>query len=108
MSRSWVRRRPVSSLLLLLLAALLAWVWHERLALRAFPDILGAYSAKEYCSCRYVMQNPADYCLGYVRQYLPLSQFVDEPEHRRVTASGLGRSHSAAWIGEREGCRLAP
>ncbi|MBK5539510.1 amidase [Pseudomonas sp. TH05] len=108
MSRSWVRRRPVSSLLLLLLAALLAWVWHERLALRAFPDILGAYSAKEYCSCRYVMQNPADYCLGYVRQYLPLSQFVDEPEHRRVTAGGLGRSHSAAWIGEREGCRLAP
>lgn len=108
MSRSWVRRRPVSSLLLLLLAALLAWVWHERLALRAFPDILGAYSAKEYCSCRYVMQNPADYCLGYVRQYLPLSQFVDEPEHRRVTASGLGRSHSAALIGEREGCRLAP
>ncbi|WP_421547898.1 amidase [Pseudomonas sp. QD4] len=108
MSRPWVRRRPVSGLLLLLLAALLAWVWHERLALRAFPDILGAYSAKEYCSCRYVMQNPADYCLGYVRQYLPLSQFVDEPEHRRVTASGLGRSHSAAWIGEREGCRLAP
>ena len=108
MSHPWVRRRPVSSLLLLLLAALLAWVWHERLALRAFPDILGAYSAKEYCSCRYVMQNPADYCLGYVRQYLPLSQFVDEPEHRRVTASGLGRSHSAAWIGEREGCRLAP
>lgn len=108
MSRSWVRRRPVSSLLLLLLAVLLAWVWHERLALRAFPDILGAYSAKEYCSCRYVMQNPADHCLGYVRQYLPLSQFVDEPEHRRVTARGLGRSHSAAWIGEREGCRLAP
>ncbi|EPL05094.1 hypothetical protein [Pseudomonas sp. CF161] len=108
MSRSWVRRRPVSSLLLVLLAALLAWVWHERLALLAFPDILGAYSAKEYCSCRYVMQNPAEYCLGYVRQYLPLSQFVDEPEQRRVTASGLGRSHSAAWIGEREGCRLAP
>lgn len=108
MSRSWGRRRPVSSLLLVLLAALLAWVWHERLALRAFPDILGAYSAKEYCSCRYVMQNPADYCQGYVRQYLPLSQFVDEPEQRRVTASGLGRSHSAAWIGEREGCRLAP
>lgn len=108
MSRSWVRRRPVSSLLLVLLAALLAWVWHERLALWAFPDILGAYSAKEYCSCRYVMQNPAEYCLGYVRQYLPLSQFVDEPEQRRVTASGLGRSHSAAWIGEREGCRLAP
>lgn len=108
MSRAFVRRRPFSSLLLLLLAVLLGWAWHERLALQAFPDILSAYTAKEYCSCRYVMNNPADYCRGYVRQYLPLSSLVDDSEQRRITASGLGRSYSAAWISEREGCRLAP
>ena len=32
----------------LLLLAGLALIWHERLALQAFPGILSAYSAKEY------------------------------------------------------------
>ena len=76
--------------------------------IRTFPDIIGAYTAKEYCSCRYVMQQPADYCRAYVRQYLPINGFSDEPQSRGVTASALGRTHSALWLGPREGCRLAP
>ncbi|OLF55538.1 amidase [Pseudomonas chlororaphis] len=106
--RPWLLRHPFASLLLLALLGLLGWAWHERVALRAFPDILSAYSAKEYCSCRYVMHNAADYCEGYVRQYLPLDRLHDDVERQRVSASGLGRSHSAAWIGERQGCRLEP
>ena len=54
------------------------------------------------------MQQPADYCRAYVRQYLPINGFSDEPQSRRVTASALGRTHSALWLGPREGCRLAP
>ncbi|WP_166364311.1 amidase [Pseudomonas akapageensis] len=91
-----------------LLLAVLALIWHERLALQAFPGILSAYSAKEYCSCRYVMNNPPEYCQGYVKQYLPLSELLDDPAHQRVTASGLGQSNSAAWGGPRQGCRLLP
>lgn len=105
---SFIRRRPLSCLLLALLAVVLGWGWHERIALQAFPDIISAYTAKEYCSCRYVMDNPADDCRTYVKQYLPISGFLDDPEHKRVTASGLGRSNSAAWLGNRQGCRLAP
>ena len=67
-----IRRRPLTSLLLLLLLALIGWVWHERVNLQAFPDIIAAYTAKEYCSCRYVANNPAEYCRGYVKQYLSL------------------------------------
>jgi hypothetical protein len=52
--------------------------------------------------------NPADYCVGYVKQYVPTSAFADNPEKHRVTASGLGRTHSAQWLGQREGCRLTP
>ena len=103
-----IRRRPVTSLFLLLLLALLGWLWHERVNLQAFPDIIAAYTAKEYCSCRYVANNPAEYCRGYVKQYVPTSAFSDNPERCEVAASGLGRKHLARWLGERQGCRLEP
>lgn len=103
-----IRRRPLRTLLLLILVLLIGLGWQNRAHLQAFPDILGAYRAKEYCSCRYVMQHPAAYCEGYVALYLPLSQLLDDPAAKRVTASGLGRSHSAAWLGPRQGCRLLP
>lgn len=106
--RSSIRRRPFSTLLLVLLIALLGWGWQERLALWAFPDIISAYTAKEYCSCRYVMNNPAEYCQSYVKQYLSISGFVDDAANKHVTVGGMGRSNSAAWVGERQGCRLMP
>lgn len=95
-------------LLLLLLVLLGAWAWYEREALGDFTQILSAYSAKEYCSCRYVMGFDATYCQGYVQQYLPLSRLEDEPPRRRVSAEGLGRRNTAVWLGTREGCRLLP
>jgi hypothetical protein len=55
-----------------------------------------------------VENNPAAYCLGYVKQYVPVSRFIDTPERSEVTASGLGRTHTARWMGERQGCRLIP
>jgi hypothetical protein len=103
-----VRRRPFSALLLVLLLAVFGWGWHERVALWAFPDIISAYTAKEYCSCRYVMNNAAEYCHGYVKQWLPTSGFTDDPVSKRVTVSGMGRSNSAVWVGEHQGCRLNP
>ena len=106
--RSCVRRRPVSTLLLILLIVLLGWIWKERVALWAFPDIISSYTAKEYCSCRYVMQQPAEYCRGYVKQSVPTSDFLETVAAKRVTVSGLGRSNSARWMGERQGCRLEP
>ncbi|MGV8886757.1 MAG: amidase [Pseudomonas sp.] len=106
--RSLGRRRPFSTLMLILLIALLGWVWQERVALWAFPDIISAYTAKEYCSCRYVMNNPAEYCHSYVKQWLPTSGFTEDTVSKRVTVSGMGRSNSAQWINERQGCRLQP
>jgi hypothetical protein len=103
-----LKRRPLSALLLLVLLGLSAWGWINRDYLAVFPDIVSAFTAKEYCSCRYVMDNPADYCLGYVKQSLPSSVLLDDPVHKQVTASGLGRSHSAAWLSPRQGCQLLP
>lgn len=103
-----IRRRPFVTLLVLVVLLLLALAWQNRVHLRAFPGIIGAYSAKEYCSCRYVMDNPADYCLAYVKQYVPLGGFFDEPGSKRVTARGLGSTQSAQWMGLRQGCQLLP
>lgn len=94
--------------LLLIVLALLVWGWSERAALSAFPGILSAYSAKEYCSCRYVMGFDAGYCQTYVKQYLPLSELRDDSAARQVFARGLGREASAQWLSPREGCRLLP
>lgn len=85
-----------------------AWAWHERQALGDFPTILSAYSAKEYCSCRYVMGFDADYCQGYVRQYLPLSSLTEQASGYRISAEGLGRRSHAVWLGPQQGCRLLP
>ncbi|MHC6224209.1 amidase [Pseudomonas sp. X10] len=94
--------------LLVLLLALLAWGCYERRALTDFPGILSAYSAKEYCSCRFVMGFEATYCRDYVRQYLPLSRLEEDTQARHVLAEGLWRRNEAVWEGVREGCRLLP
>lgn len=103
--KGFVRRRPLSSTLIVIGAALLALVWQYRVQLQAFLDIISAYTAKEYCSCRYVMEQPADYCRAYVKQWLP-SELQDDEVSKIVSADGLGRSNRAAWIGPRQGCRL--
>lgn len=94
--------------LLLGLLVLLAWGWSERSALSAFPGILSAYSAKEYCSCRYVMGFDGDYCRRYVKQYLPLSELREDPASRQVFARGLGLDATARWLSPQAGCRLLP
>lgn len=103
-----IRRYPLLFVLAALLVLATLWSWQNRVYLAAFPGIIGAYSAKEYCSCRYVVGNPAEYCAGYIKQYLPLSDFLDDAASKRVTARGLGSSQSAAWISPREGCQLQP
>ncbi|MCY1414171.1 hypothetical protein D9M71_296140 [compost metagenome] len=103
-----IRRHPLLCALALLLLALAALAWNYRVHLAAFPAIIGAYTAKEYCSCRYVMGNSADYCQAYTRQYVPISGFHDDPRNRRVSARGLGSTQTAVWVGAREGCRLLP
>ncbi|MFI8479990.1 amidase [Pseudomonas sp. NPDC078700] len=101
-------RRLLSRLLIIFVALLAVWGWLNREHLQAFPGILGGYTAKEYCSCRYVMDNPAEYCVGYAKQYLPLSGFFDDEARKRVTARALGVSQSAQWLGPRQGCQLLP
>ncbi|MFG0380397.1 amidase [Pseudomonas sp. zbq_18] len=103
-----IRRRPFLSVFLALLVGLIVLAWSNRAHLAAFPGILPAYAAKEYCSCRYVTDNPAEYCEGYVEQYVPLGELRDDAERKQVTASGLGQTRVAMWRDQRSGCVLMP
>ncbi len=103
-----IKRHPVVSLLALALLVVLGFAWQNRVHLAAFPDLPSAYGAKEYCSCRYVMANSAQYCQGYAQLPIPLSGLDDDAASKRVTATALGRSNTATWLGPREGCRLLP
>ena len=105
--RAFILRRPFTRLLLLSVAGLAVAAWQHRSALHAFPSIISAYTAKEYCSCRYVMNNSEAYCRAYVKQYVS-STLTDDPVRKVVGATGLGRSASASWLGPRQGCRLDP
>ncbi|RMU62501.1 hypothetical protein ALP29_200911 [Pseudomonas syringae pv. avii] len=53
------------------------------------------------------MNNPEAYCRSYAKQYVP-STLTDDAAQKKVVASGLGRTSSASWQGERQGCRLLP
>ncbi|MFK3797648.1 MULTISPECIES: amidase [unclassified Pseudomonas] len=105
--KGFIRRRPFSSLAILLLFFLCAVLWVWRVPLQVFPSIISAYTAKEYCSCRYVMNNPVDYCQRYVKQWLP-STLSESASDKRITATGMGRESTAQWQGARQGCQLLP
>lgn len=104
--KAFIRRRPFSSLGLLVLLVIAGLIWNWRVQLQVFPSIISAYTAKEYCSCRFVMNNPADYCRSYVKQWLP-STLDEDALNKRITATGLGRESEARWEGARQGCRLS-
>ena len=99
--RRWSAR--IGLALLLLLTTFVAFSW-TRIA--AFPGILPAFTAKEYCSCRFVMGQSDEYCRGYVQQWLPISKIRVDEVARTVTARGTGVTRAARWLSPREGCRL--
>lgn len=91
-----------------LLVLALAWVWAERQALADFPRILSAFTAKEYCSCRFVMGFEQDYCRSYVKQFLPISSLSEYSDRRQILVRALGVSSLAGWQAGHTGCRLLP
>ena len=103
MIRRWLKRLGLA--VVALVAFLVISEWKN---LAAFPGLLPAFTAKEHCSCRFVMEQEEAYCSRYSRQYLPItSREVDEAQ-RRVTVRATGVTRSARWLSTREGCRLEP
>ncbi|MEO1017369.1 MAG: amidase [Pseudomonadota bacterium] len=87
----------------LALAGVIVWNWEYS---KAFPDILSAFTAKEYCTCRYVIGRGDAACRQYTKYFIPISQLRFDDESQTVEVDALFRSNSARYLSEREGCRL--
>lgn len=74
--------------------------------IKSFPSIISAFYSKEYCSCFFVSEGTEEFCHDYARQYVPISEFKLNRDEKTVTVKGLGRSATAKFFGDREGCRL--
>ena len=93
---------------LVLLLLVSSWVIVNWRYVAAFPSILPSFYAKEFCSCRYVMERPLEACHDYARQWLPISGFRIDEARKRVEVEALGVTRAARHISGREGCRLEP
>jgi len=93
----------VALVLVLALGVLVASNWQH---VRAFPGVLPAFYAKEFCSCRFVVGRSVPFCHDYARQWLPITRFYLSEPKRCITVNALGQTRSAGFINRREGCRL--
>ena len=75
---------------------------------RADLELITAFTAKEVCSCRFVMMQSAEYCQAWTKASPAVATFRVNEKHKEVTAAALGLwSATARYISPREGCRLA-
>ena len=94
------------TLVLFLLIIFIMWAISSRRHLIAFPEIVSSYSAKEYCSCRYVVGRTPDQCYDLVRQYISIDTPVEDEAARTITITGMGQTNQARYVNERLGCVL--
>ena len=87
-------------------------------AIQSTRDVAAPYYAKELCSCLFVVGQPAEACLDYVRYDLaaldevPIIDTADDAtidwNARSVTVALLLNRATARYQDDRLGCRLAP
>ena len=81
-------------------------------------QVVAPYYAKELCSCLFVVGQPEDVCLDYVRYDLAVlddAPIIDTDDDavidnadRSVTVALLLNSATARYQDDRRGCRLEP
>ena len=89
---------------LVLLGALgfLGWNWS---VLSVFPNMPSSYEAKEYCSCRWVSERPAEFCDRFVKQtVVPTQGRSVDGVNKSVTARALWTTNRAHWVDRKHGC----
>lgn len=75
-------------------------------SLKFFPWVLPSYYAKEFCTCRYVLENDNEFCHQLVRQYIPIQTIIIDDSRRHVEVKALWHYRGAQWISPTEGCQL--
>ncbi len=90
-------------LILVALIVVIAWNWQYA---KAFPSILSAFTAKEYCTCRYVIGRSDQACRDYTKYFIHIDELRFDDAAKTVEVDALFHTNSARHLSEREGCRL--
>jgi hypothetical protein len=71
--------------------------------------LVTAYTAKDACSCLFVMEREEEFCRAFVRASPPVAHLTIDMEHKAVESSALllwgARAH---YVDAHEGCVLEP
>ncbi|MDF3819484.1 hypothetical protein P3G55_06215 [Leptospira sp. 96542] len=97
-------KKKILSVLALLFLILLIWIQWNWKHLSSFPSIISSFYAKEFCSCYFVMELSEEQCHNFARQWVPTSEFQLNKEEKSVTVRGLGRTNTAIYLSETNGC----
>jgi hypothetical protein len=63
------------------------------------------FSAKEVCSCVFVMERDEDFCRQWTRVSPDIARFTVDRDARQVHARALGLGHTVArWVDDETGC----
>jgi hypothetical protein len=68
-------------------------------------QLVTAYTAKDFCSCMFVMGRDEAYCRAWTKANPQVARIEVDVQHKLVRTSALTLwSGAARWKGEREGC----
>lgn len=71
--------------------------------------LVTGYTAKETCSCLFVMEQSEEFCARWTRADPAVATAHADFKRKRVTASALGFwDATARYVGEQDGCVLVP
>jgi len=72
-------------------------------------QLITAYTAKEMCSCLFVLEQPEEFCRSWTRQSPAVATYRVDRRGRRVEASALLMwGASARFVDGQRGCALEP
>jgi hypothetical protein len=68
-------------------------------------ELVTAYTAKDFCSCMFVMGRDEAYCRAWTQANPQVARVEVDAQHKVVRTSALSLwSGAARWKNEREGC----
>ena len=68
-------------------------------------ELVTAYTAKDFCSCMFVMGRDEAYCRAWTKANPQVARIEVDLQHKLVRTSALSLwAGSARWKNEREGC----
>ena len=70
------------------------------------PELLAHNTAKEVCSCLFVVGQTDEFCDQFIHFNPPIASYSVDKEKKTVSARSLTYTATAKWVSARAGCQL--